>query len=284
MLRHLTLSVILLIFSLMSPQSKAATSEKPVLTLDAATKEQGTFFVATVFGASSKPDLWFNGETFTMFLQNDGSYRALVPVENLLKPGSYAVLAKAGGWKEKIPVQVVSNNLPVQKIWLDKKTNSLKATQEEKNQVKAALKTVSESKLWSDLFSYPSNGRKSSPFGVKRSYNGAPVSSYHKGIDIAVPQGTPVLSPASGKIVLTGYETNRFHVHGNTVIIDHGQGLTSIYMHLHSISINEGDIVSKGYKIGTVGSTGISTGAHLHWGVYLYGTSVDPELFVQKVY
>ncbi|NEX14893.1 MAG: M23 family peptidase [Prosthecochloris sp.] len=282
--RHLTIVVLLLLCSLLNRGSDAAESNRPDLALDATTKEQGAFFVATVNGSSSRPDLWFNGESFAMFRQNDGSYRALVPVENMLKPGSYALLAKSNGWKEKIPVQVTSNNLPVQKIWLDKKTNSLKATKEEKAQVKAALKTVSESKLWSDLFSYPSQGRKSSPFGVKRSYNGAPVSSYHKGIDIAVPQGTPVLSPAKGNIVLTGYEAERFHVHGNTVIIDHGQGLTSIYMHLHSISINEGDIVSKGDKIGSVGSTGISTGAHLHWGVYLYGTSVDPELFVRNIY
>lgn len=284
MLRRLTLTIIVSLFSLTSLPSKAATSQKPVLALDNVTKQQGEFFIATVFGARSTPDIWFNGEHFLMFRQDDGSYRALVPVENMLKPGGYAVLAKSGGWKEKIPVQVTSNNLPVQKIWLDKKTNSLKATEEEKTQVKRGLRTLSSRKLWSDLFSYPSNGRKSSPFGVKRSYNGVPVSSYHKGLDIAVPQGTPVKSPATGKVVLTGYESNRFHVHGNTVIIDHGQGLTSIYMHLHSISVEEGDMVSKGDVIGTVGSTGISTGPHLHWGVYLYGTSVDPELFVRNEY
>ncbi len=284
MTRHLTIVILLLISSLFNSGSDAVESNKPNLALDATTKEQGTFFVATVNGSSSRPDLWFNSESFTMFRQDDGSYRALVPVENLLKPGSYALLVKSNGWKEKIPVEVTSNNLPVQKIWLDEKTNSLKATKEEKTQVKAALRTVSESKLWSDVFSYPSQGRKSSPFGVNRSYNGAPVSSYHKGIDIAVPQGTPVLSPANGKIVLTGYESKRFHVHGNTVIIDHGQGLTSIYMHLHSIAVNKGDIISKGDPIGTVGSTGISTGAHLHWGTYLYGTSVNPELFVKEKY
>ena len=256
----------------------------PDLTLDAPTKKQGDFFVATVSGARSNPDLWFNGEHFPMFRQDNGSYRTLVPVENLLQPGSYAVLAKAGSWKEKIPVQVKSNSLPVQKIWLDKKTSRLKATEEEKAKVKRGLRTLSSFKLWSDMFSYPCKGRKSSPFGVKRSYNGAPVSSYHKGIDIAVPRGTPVTSPARGRVVLTGYESKRFRVHGNTIIIDHGQGLTSIYMHLHSIRVNEGDIVGKGDTIGTVGSTGISTGPHLHWGTYLYGTSVNPELFVRNEY
>ncbi len=284
MLRNLTVTIIVLLFSLTSLPSKAATSQKPSLVLDKVIKQQGEFFVATVFEIRSAPDLWFNGERFPMFRQNDGSYRTLVPVENMLKPGGYAVLAKSGGWQEKIPVQVTPNNLPVQKIWLDKKTNSLKATEEEKAQVKEGLRTLSSKKLWSDLFLYPCEGRKSSPFGVRRSYNGAPVSSYHKGLDIAVPRGTPVKSPAKGKVVVTGYESSRFHVHGNTVIIDHGQGLTSIYMHLHSISVNEGDMLSKGDVLGTVGSTGISTGPHLHWGVYLYGTSVDPELFVKNEY
>ncbi|UZJ37502.1 M23 family metallopeptidase [Prosthecochloris sp. SCSIO W1103] len=275
---------ILLFCLLTGVLSEAIADTKPSLTLDTVSKKQGEFFTATVSGTRFIPDLWFNGEHFTMFRQKDGSYRALVPVENLSKPGSYAILAKADDWKEKIPVTVVSNNRPVQKIWLDRKTNSLKATKEEKEQVKQGLRTLSSEKLWSERFSYPCNGRKSSPFGVKRSYNGAPVSSYHKGIDIAVPRGTPVKSPAPGKVMLTGYESNRFHVHGNTVIIDHGQGLTSIYLHLHSISVKEGDVVNKGETIGTVGSTGISTGPHLHWGTYLYGTSVDPELFVESEY
>ena len=284
-MRHALKSLSTLLLCLFAGiQGNVIAETKPDLTLDAVIKQQGEFFVATVFETRSTPDLWFNSEQFPMFRQDDGSYRALVPVENLLKPGSYAVLAKSGGWKEKISVQVTSNNLPIQKIWLDKKTNSLKTTEEEKTQVKQGLRTLSSKKLWSGLFSYPSNGRKSSPFGVKRSYNGAPVSSYHKGLDIAVPRGTPVKIPAKGKVVLTGYESNRFHVHGNTIIIDHGQGLTSIYMHLHSISVNEGDMVSKEDVIGTVGSTGISTGPQLHWEVYLYGTSVDPELFVQKAY
>lgn len=284
MLRHLALTCILFLFSQLNTLSGAAVNSQPDLTLDSTAKEQGEFFVATVSGISHRPDLWFNEKRFIMFRQDDDSYRALVPAENLMKPGNYALLAKAGSWKKRIPVQVVANNLPVQEIWLDEKTNRLKATKEEKAKVKAALKTLSETKLWSDLFNYPCNGRKSSPFGVKRSYNGAPVTSYHKGLDIAVPRGTPVKSPVRGKVVLTGYESNRFHVHGNTIIIDHGQGLTSIYMHLDSISVKQGDMVSKGDIIGTVGSTGISTGPHLHWGTYLYGTSVNPELFVKNPY
>ncbi len=282
--RAFLIPLILLLCIGSSMPSEASERPSPDFMLDATAKVQGEFFIATVSGITSAPDLWFKEENFTMFRQKNGSYRALVPVENMTSPGSYAFLVKKEKWEEKVPVTVASNNLPVQKIWLDKKTNSLKATKEEKAQVKAALRTLSDTKLWSGPFIYPSNGRKSSPFGVKRSYNGAPVSSYHKGLDIAVPQGTPVKSPAKGKVVLTGYESNRFHVHGNTVVVDHGHGLTSIYMHLHTISVNEGDMLEKGDTLGTVGSTGISTGPHLHWGTYLYGTSVDPELLVRNEY
>jgi murein DD-endopeptidase MepM/ murein hydrolase activator NlpD len=82
--------------------------------------------------------------------------------------------------------------------------------------------------------------------------------------------------------VLCGTVSEGFRVHGNTVVIDHGQGLTTIYMHLHTIAVRAGQLVEKGEAIGTVGHTGISTAPHLHWGTYLYGTSVDPQLFEGK--
>ncbi len=276
----LCIALLLLLLSSATPL-RAAT---PDLQLDSPQKQQGDFFIATVTGLHEAPRLWFNGTSYDMFRQDDGAFRALIPVDVMLTPGRYAVLAINESWKEKIPVDILTNGLSVQKVWLDKKTSGLRATQEEKAQVKTALHTLTDKKQWSGLFLMPATGRKSSPFGVKRSYNGAPASSYHKGIDIAAPQGTIVKSPADGKVVLTGYESDRFHVHGNTVIIDHGQGLTSVYLHLNEIKVNTGDIVKKGDPIATIGSTGISTGPHLHWGVYLYGTSVDPELFVRNEY
>ena len=116
---------------------------------------------------------------------------------------------------------------------------------------------------------------------MKRSYNKGPVDSYHKGLDFAGKMGSPVFAPADGKVALTGLEKDGFQVHGNTILIDHGHALSSIYLHLSKIDVKKGDMVTKGQKIGEVGHTGISTGPHLHWGTYLYGTSVDPELFVK---
>ncbi|HEY9837552.1 MAG TPA: M23 family metallopeptidase, partial [Vampirovibrionales bacterium] len=99
---------------------------------------------------------------------------------------------------------------------------------------------------------------------------------YHRGVDYAGPQGSPVVAPAAGRIALVGRESEGFEIHGNVVGIDHGQGLTSLYLHLSRIDVKEGDMVQAGQVIGAVGSTGASTGPHLHWGLYVHGQSIDP--------
>ncbi|NTV07936.1 MAG: M23 family metallopeptidase [Chlorobium limicola] len=247
-------------------------------------RQQGQFFTVRVADTSSKPGLWFMERSYAMFLQPDSSWRALVPIENLTRPGSYAILVRTDSLEQKIPVLVKPNNRKIQYITLDSSKQGIKATETEKTRVKAALQTESPEKLYTGSFLRPSPGRTSSLFGLKRSYDGRPVESYHKGIDISAPRGTPVKSTANGRIILTGTVTAGFRLHGNTVIIDHGQGLASIYMHLDAITVKEGQSVVKGEVIGRVGHTGISTAPHLHWGTYLYGTSVDPLLFEGKTY
>lgn len=257
----------------------AAVSDAMQLTIADTSRKQGQFFSVTVAAVPSEPELWFMERKYTMFRQQDSSWRALVPVENMTQPGSYTLQIRAGKEENKIPVTVASNGRKIQFIKLDPSKQELKATGTEKSRVKNALQTGSPEKLHTSPFLRPAPGRTTSLFGLKRSYNGGPVESYHKGIDISAPQGTPVKSTAKGKVVLTGTVKEGFQVHGNTVIIDHGQGLTSIYMHLSAITVRDGESVEAGEMIGRVGHTGISTAPHLHWGTYLYGTSVDPELF-----
>lgn len=257
----------------------AAVSDAMQVTIADTSRKQGQFFSVTVAAVPSEPELWFMERKYTMFRQQDSSWRALVPVENMTQPGSYVLQIRAGKEENKIPVTVASNGRKTQFITLDPSKQELKATGTEKSRVKNALQTGSPEKLHASPFLRPAPGRTTSLFGLKRSYNGGPVESYHKGIDISAPQGTPVKSTAKGKVVLTGTVKEGFQVHGNTVIIDHGQGLTSIYMHLSAITVREGESVEAGEMIGRVGHTGVSTAPHLHWGIYLYGTSVDPELF-----
>ena len=124
-------------------------------------------------------------------------------------------------------------------------------------------------------FIAPVKGRISSQFGLKRILNNKPKNR-HTGLDIAAPQGTPIKATAKGTVVDTG---DYFYT-GNTVFIDHGQGLISLYAHMHTIDVKPGEQVKQGQVIGTVGKTGRVTGPHLHWSMILNQTLVDPLLFV----
>jgi murein DD-endopeptidase MepM/ murein hydrolase activator NlpD len=283
-MRTAPLLLIILSMVLFPLAAHAAATDSLRVDVRETSRAQGQFFTVKVSGENAMPSLWFKEGSYTMFRQQDSSWMAMVPVENLTKPGSYALLVRTATSERKITVQVKPNNRKIQYITLDPSKQGLKATETEKMRVKAALLTESPEKLYSGPFLRPAPGRTSSLFGMKRSYDGGPVESYHKGIDISAPKGTPVKSTAAGNVVLCGTVAEGFRVHGNTVIIDHGQGLTSIYMHLNSIATRQGSPVRKGEVIGTVGHTGISTAPHLHWGTYLYGISVDPQLFEGRQY
>jgi murein DD-endopeptidase MepM/ murein hydrolase activator NlpD len=125
------------------------------------------------------------------------------------------------------------------------------------------------------LFDPPVKGPLSSPFGLKRFFNGEPRAP-HSGLDFAVPTGTPVAAPAAGKVILTG----DYFFNGNTVFLDHGQGLITMYCHLSVIDVKVGDTLARGQVLGKVGATGRVTGAHLHWNVSLNDARVDPAIFI----
>lgn len=147
----------------------------------------------------------------------------------------------------------------------------------DQKRIKDSKKIGSKKKLFSQQFILPAEGRLSGVYGSQRILNSKPRRP-HYGIDIAAKEGTKILAPSSGIVKLI--EKDMFFT-GNTIVIDHGLGLISIFAHLKDIFVNEKDFITQGEIIGSIGMTGRATGPHLHWGVYLENTSVDPEVLLK---
>lgn len=145
----------------------------------------------------------------------------------------------------------------------------------EREKIVRALNAMENDRFWSGDFVRPVSGGVSSLFGVRRFLNDQPRSP-HRGVDFRGTEGTPIKAMDSAKVTLTG----NFYYGGKTVILDHGLGLQTVYMHLSEIQVNQGEYISKGDIIGLVGMTGRSTGPHLHFGVYVLGEAVDPLFLV----
>lgn len=142
-------------------------------------------------------------------------------------------------------------------------------------QINAARAIRSASQGWRQRFMWPVTGRISGLFGSQRIYKGEP-GAYHSGVDVARPTGTPVLAPADGVVILAAQTP--FTLEGKLLMLDHGMGLNSAFLHLSRIDVKTGDVVRRGQPVGAVGATGRATGPHLHWGMKWNGARIDPLL------
>lgn len=142
-------------------------------------------------------------------------------------------------------------------------------------EMRQAFSNWTESLTPDFAMSLPVDGVRSSSFGSRSFFNGQPRNP-HSGMDIAAPEGTPILAPAPGVILTTG----NYFFNGNTIVMDHGHGLISLYCHMNTIDVEPGAVIAAGEQIGEVGSTGRVTGPHLHWSVNLNNVRVDPALFL----
>jgi murein DD-endopeptidase MepM/ murein hydrolase activator NlpD len=142
--------------------------------------------------------------------------------------------------------------------------------------IAAARETVTTAQGWRQQFIWPRIGRISGLFGSQRIYQGT-AGAYHGGVDVAGATGVPVVAPADGVVILAAAD-KPFTLEGHLLMIDHGHGLNSAFLHLSRIDVKVGDAVTQGQRIGAVGATGRATGPHLHWGMKWNDARIDPML------
>ncbi|MET1255597.1 M23 family metallopeptidase [Aliikangiella maris] len=160
-----------------------------------------------------------------------------------------------------------------------KSAETIQRIRQEAGLVRQARSQMSRLELFDDAFILPAKGRISGYYGSQRVLNGEPKRP-HYGLDIANKTGTPVLAALGGKITLVHHD---MFYSGGTLIIDHGYGISSTYIHLNSIDVQEGDIVKQGQQVGTIGATGRATGPHLDWRVNWFDTRLDPQLLINEL-
>jgi murein DD-endopeptidase MepM/ murein hydrolase activator NlpD len=253
-----------------------AASRAPAAGLPTANSVPGGIAIVTLPADATRAS--YDGHRLMVIRQGDKRY-AVVGVPLATRPGKHHVSTDGG--QQRVAFTVDPKSYPTQRLTIKNKSMvtlskaDLKRVHRERKIIDAVYDKWTPTLNAKLPFALPVKGVESSPFGVKRILNGKPRSP-HSGIDIAAPAGTPVHAPAAGVVAVVG----DFFFNGNTVIINHGEGLVSVYVHLSKIKIHPGERVKRGQVIAQVGSTGRTTGADLHWTVTLNGTKINPELLL----
>jgi murein DD-endopeptidase MepM/ murein hydrolase activator NlpD len=229
---------------------------------------------------AQRPRAW-SGEVPVLVVQDLGSWTAVLGIPLSAAPGRGELrVQRAGEADTVLPYQVESATYAEQRLKVapgkvDLSPRDLARHEREREHLRGVVATLSEPAPMLLRMQAPTPGRRSSSFGLRRVFNGQ-ARSPHSGMDIAAPIGTPVVAAAAGRVLDRG----DYFFNGQTVWLDHGGGLLTMYCHLDSIEARPGAAVVPGQPIGTVGASGRVTGPHLHWSVSLNRTMVDPALFL----
>lgn len=252
------------------------------LAVDARALQPGELVVLTV--TTSAPVTSVRGRGFDRPLApwrvDDTTWRALIGIDLDVAPGAYDVTVETGPaaapTRARRRLVVTAKQFPTRRLtvnpdFVDPPATVLARIEAEAKRISAIWQSSAPSPLWSGVFMSPVPERANSAFGTRSIFNGQ-ARSPHGGADFPSPEGTAVRAPNAGRVVLAG----DLYYTGQTVAIDHGLGLVSLFAHLSAIDVLEGASVTPGQVLGRVGSTGRVTGAHLHWTVRAGGARIDP--------
>jgi murein DD-endopeptidase MepM/ murein hydrolase activator NlpD len=233
-------------------------------------------------GGSTAPAATVDGQRVAVARRND-RWTAIVGIPLATELGEHKVRVETPQGRVDVAFSVGDKKYRTQHLTIrnqrqvEPNPEDLRRIEAETARSDAALSKFTTSGTFALQLLQPVPGVRSDSYGSRRYFNGQPRKP-HSGMDIAAAQGTPIRAPAAGTVV----ESGDFFFNGNTLFIDHGYGLVTMYCHLDSIRVKAGQHVASGDVIGTVGSTGRVTGPHLHWGVALNRAMVDPALFLDS--
>lgn len=233
--------------------------------------------IAVTIRSFANPTVSLDGKIYPAFSRGNNLWLAFLPTTPLDSPGTKSLLISAESEVRQISLTLADRSFPTQRLRISAYDSEEEVDEYEFDRVAEFKAIVTPEKYWQGTLLRPTSGDLTTGYGVRRYYNGVFAEDYfHRGLDYGADTGEPVIAPAAGRISLIGRANQRFNIHGNTVGIDHGQGLLSIMLHLSRIEVQEGDFVEAGQVIGRVGATGAVTGPHLHWGLFVHGLSIDP--------
>ena len=242
----------------------------------------GGVALVEVPGGAEAPVAVFDGQRAAVVRDQD-RWIAVVGIPLATDPGELILHVEGGSGVTSIPFRIEAKEYRTQHLTIrnqrhvEPNPEDLKRIESERDRSDAALSRFTTRQPPPDFtLSVPVDGARSDSYGSRRFFNGKPRNP-HSGMDIAAARGTPIRAPAAGEVV----EVGSFFFNGNTVFIDHGHGLVTMYCHLEKTSVKPGDRLERGQVIGAVGATGRVTGPHLHWGVALNRAMVDPSLFLR---
>jgi len=268
--------IVILIAALFSAATAVA---QPVLTPRHSPVPGGIAVIPLTTTSAARPTAHYQSKR-VMVVGDAGHWQAIVGIPLDTSPGEQALeISVPSSEPQQLSFAIQAKEYESQhltginKRMVDPTAKDLLRIEKETKVIQAAFRHFSEADEVPLDFAPPVQGPLSSPFGLRRFFNGQ-ARKPHSGLDLAAPKGTPIKAPAAGTVIAIG----NFFFNGNTVLLDHGQGLISMYSHMDRIKVTDGQHVTLGTLLGVVGMTGRVTGPHLHWTVSLNDTRVDPML------